>query len=308
MLKKKIMKIASLQPKYDYSKPAEARLTMSKNIKLSEQAGFRIREMDDVEWSDDVITAREISIRIYQPKNKVGKHPVVVYLHGGGFVLGDLETEHPRCLEICNRTNSVVISVDYKLAPEYPFPSGFLDVDEVIDWIFSNACKLNINKEKMALIGCSAGGCLAAGVLLMRRDEYKKMPIFQMLIYPVLDDRMQHYSMDTYTDTPVWNSKSNAQVWSQYLVENNEFSLMYASPLRNDNYKGLPDTYIMIADLDPLRDEAMMYGKLLVESGVNTEIHNYPGTFHGFDTLTELSISVRAREEQYAVLNENLYN
>jgi len=300
---KELYAVASNHPEYDYSDPIMVRKRFNLSILIAERANLWKRNINGVTWKDEFLSERNIPVRIYKKSEANALGNAVIYIHGGGFMIGDLDAEHPRCLEMCFEASVTIISIDYRLAPEHKFPNGFDDCFEVIDWIFNHATELQIDPAKIAIVGCSAGGCLATGVVLKRRDLGLILPIFQMLIYPVLDDRMDTESMRQFEKMPVWNTISNKHMWNHYLDKSLGCDeLAYSVPARITNLCGMPSTYIVAAELDPLRDEAIEYGRRLLGSGVQTEVHVFPGVFHGFDTLSSSKVSLRARYEQYLAL------
>ncbi|MET3769812.1 acetyl esterase/lipase [Marisediminicola sp. UYEF4] len=239
-----------------------------------------------------------IVVRIYRPTDTTQLRPAVVFFHGGAFVLGDLESEHPRCLRYAAEAGCVVISINYRLAPEHPFPSGVEDCYSGLLWVVEHANELNIDTSRVALAGSSAGGALAAATALIARDRNGPVVALQMLLYPVLDDRMQSTSMSTFADTPVWDSRNNRAMWRQYLSGTANVT-SYAAPARELTLEGLPSTYIMTAELDPLRDEAISYALRLLQAGVSVELHQIAGAYHGFDQLVaDAAISRRALDDQ----------
>lgn len=296
--------VAAKQPRFDYSDPVAVRKAMSRNLALAEAAGFWKRHAPDVDWSDLRIPGSEVLVRVYRKKNGADSGAAIIFLHGGGFVIGDLDIEHPRCMEMCRMTGAAVVSVDYRLAPEHPFPAGFEDCASVVDWVLDSRSTWGFDSSRVAIVGCSAGGCLAAAVTLRRRDRGQALPCFQLLIYPVLDDRMETASMKDCTTTPVWDRHNSEQMWRHYLGRQPDRTSIcaYAAPARAESLRGLPSTYIMTAEHDPLRDEALVYAQRLLGEGVPTEIHQFAGTFHGFDTLSDSGTSMRARQEQYLLL------
>jgi acetyl esterase/lipase len=293
------------QPQFDYRKLDEVRRTMRRNIEVAEMAGFWKRHDPAVTWADHLVPGSQISVRVYgRTDRRTDMSPSIVFLHGGGFMVGDLDFEHPRCLEMCRETRAVVISVNYRLAPEHPYPAALNDCDDVIGWLFSYGADWGLDPARIAIVGCSAGGCLATAALLRRRDRGDVLPIFQLLIYPVLDDRMTAPSVQSAITTPVWNRESTSTMWRCYLgpVAQSAAVSPYAAPARADSVAGLPPSYIVTAEHDPLRDEGIEFAHRLLCAGVPTELHQFCGAFHGFDTLSNSSVSRRAREEQYAIL------
>jgi acetyl esterase/lipase len=296
-----------LLPTLDYGDPRAVRNKMKRWIKLSASAGFWRSEDPDVEVHDRIASAG-VPVRFYVPHPQREPSPAILYFHGGAFVIGDLDFEHPRCLEMAKSTGAVVISVDYRLAPEHPFPAGLDDCYAAFTWTLMAAEELGIDASRVAVAGASAGGALAAAVTLMARDRRGPRPAFQLLLYPVTDDRMVTPSMSTFIDTPGWNRRNSEHMWSHYLGERRgrDVPSPYAAPTRANDLRNLPPAYVMTAETDALRDEGLQYARALVEAGVPTELHHYPGTFHGFDTLVNAEVSHRARTEQYAALRRAL--
>jgi len=219
----------------------------------------------------------QMAIRVYTPLTETGgPKPAVVFFHGGAFILGDLESEHPRCLRYAADAGCVVVSVDYRLAPEHPFPTGVEDCYSALTWAADHAAALNIDPSRVAVAGSSAGGALAAAVALMARDRGGPKLALQMLIYPVLDDSMKTQSMQDFADTPIWDNRNNLAMWNQYLTDRVNVS-SYAAPARATSLEGLPAAYILSAEFDPLRDEAIQYGLRLLQSGVSVELHQVAG-------------------------------
>lgn len=240
----------------------------------------------------------EMAVRIYSPVGPLQLRPAVVFFHGGAFVLGDLESEHPRCLRYSADAGCVVVSVDYRLAPENPFPAGPEDCYTALCWVVEHARELAIDQARVAVAGSSAGGALAAAVCLMSRDRGGPTLALQVLIYPVLDDRMSTTSVRAFVDTPIWDEGNNVAMWDQYLPDRSTVS-SYAAPAREENLVGLPSAYILSAEFDPLRDEAILYALRLLQAGVSVELHQVAGAYHGFDQqVADAAISRRALSDQ----------
>lgn len=240
----------------------------------------------------------EMTVRLYTPVGPRHLRPAVVFFHGGAFVLGDLESEHPRCLRYSADAGCVVVSVDYRLAPEHPFPAGPEDCYTALCWVEEHARELGIDRARVAVAGSSAGGALAAAVCLMSRDRGGPTLALQMLIYPVLDDRMSTASMRTFVDTPIWDTLNTVAMWDQYVPDRAEVS-SYAAPAREENLAALPSAYILSAEFDPLRDEAIAYALRLLQAGVSVELHQVAGAYHGFDQqVADAAISRRALSDQ----------
>lgn len=218
-------------------------------------------------------------------------------------MLGDLETEHARCVMISKFAEIVVVSVDYRLAPEHPFPAGVEDCYAALLWTVEHAPELNIDPQRAAVGGTSAGGGLAAALSLMSRDRKGPAISFQFLGFPVTDDQMQTESVRHFTDTPNWTHEATINMWAYYLGDPKPAEVSpYAAPLRADDLTNLPPAYIWTGEFDPLRDEGIQYALRLMSANVPVELHNFAGTFHGFDQTPEAAIAQRSQREQVAVI------
>jgi len=210
-----------------------------------------------------------------------GKRPALLWIHGGGFVLGDAREPLPLLQNVVQDTGAVAVSVQYRLAPETPFPGPLDDAQAALDWLLEKADALNVDSDRIAICGQSAGGALAAGLTLRMRDQGRPPAAFQLLDIPVLDDRALTESARAYTDTLVWNRRNAELGWKAYLGENARPVSIYAAPARAEDLRGLPPAFISVTQYDPLRDEGIEYARRLAQANVRTELHLYPGTFHG---------------------------
>ncbi|HXS85143.1 MAG TPA: alpha/beta hydrolase, partial [Mycobacterium sp.] len=213
-----------------------------------------------------------VPVRIY--RGAASPAPTVIYCHAGAFVLGNLDTDHRQCVELARRGQCTVVSVDYRLAPEHPYPAALDDAASVLNWSITNAD----DTSRVAVAGSSAGGGLAACLAQRFADKL----VFQLLHQPVLDDRVTG-SKTEFTETPAFDRPAAELMWRYYLgpAEPSPDSV----PARRDQLCGLPSAFISCADIDPLRDEALDYALRLLRDGVATELHVVPGTCHGFDSL-----------------------
>lgn len=251
--------------------------------------------------------APDVTVRIYTPKSSGTPLPAVVYFHGGAFVIGDLYTEEHRCLRLAADGGCVVVSVDYRLAPENPFPAGVEDCYTALVWVAAHGAELGVDVDRIAVGGASAGGALSAAVALMARDRGTVPLALQVLIYPVIDDRMETPSMRAFSATPVWNSVSNSQMWDHYLGVKRDYVSNYAAPGRCTDLSDLPPAYVMTAEFDPLRDEGIVYAQRLLQAGIPTELHCFNGACHGFDLLAPaIELSRRAVDEQVSAVVRGL--
>jgi acetyl esterase len=248
---------------------------------------------------EDVVVPADpgVPVRIYRPQDARG---AIIWLHGGGFVMGDLETEHPWAARLADVSGTTVISVGYRLAPENPYPAALDDVHAVLTWAAGNAAELGIDPERIAVGGHSAGAGLAAAVALRARDEGGPRIAFQLLNQPGLDDRQETWSQQNFTDTPWMTRDKVTAAWRHYL--GGQEATPYAAPARAEDLSGLPPAYIASAELCPNRDENILYALRLLQAGVSVELHQWAGTFHGSQAILSAEISRR----QIAELGEAL--
>ena len=224
----------------------------------------------------------DIRIRIYRPDAAEG-HAVTVFFHGSGFVICSIESHDDMCRQICRRAHCVVVSVDYRLAPEHKFPAGPDDCLAATRWVAAHALEIGADASRLAVAGDSAGGTMAAVTALRARDDGGPMIRAQLLLYPVTDhvsvqrpsyeERASGYGLTR--DAMVW-------FWGHYLAHPDQGAHPHASPMRADSLAGLPPAYVVTGDYDPLRDEGEAYAQRLQAAAVPTEMIRYPDMNHGF--------------------------
>lgn len=251
--------------------------------------------------------APQVPTRIYKPEQRPNPTAAVIYIHGGGFILGNLESEHGAAARLAIELGVVVVSVGYRLAPEHPFPAAVEDCYAVLQWVDAAANELNIDPQRIGVIGNSAGGGLAAAIAMMARDRKGATPCFQFLGMPELDDRMDTLSMQRFVDTPLFSRPQAERSWRHYLGEHTGEVSPYAAPARATDLSRLPPAFISVMEFDPLRDEGIAYGLKLLQAGVAVEMHTYPGTFHGSPAIMFAEISRRQAAEQLDVLRRALH-
>ena len=220
----------------------------------------------------------KVPVRIYRGGESPA--PAMVYCHAGGFALGNLDTDHRQCVELASRGRCTVVSVDYRLAPEHPYPAALDDAGAVLRWVAANAAELDIDAARLAVAGSSAGATLAA--CLAHGVAGGPPVLFQLLHQPVLDDRATA-SKAEFRTSPAFDSEAADLMWRYYLGP--EVVSGDAVPARRDRFDGLPPALITCAEIDPFRDEAVGYALQLLRAGVSTELHVFPRTCHGFDSL-----------------------
>jgi acetyl esterase len=255
---------------------------------------------DDLDITD--VTLRDgVRVRVYRPSGATGYSPGLLYLHGGGFCLGSVELEHGGAVQLAHALRAVVVSVDYRLAPEHPYPAGLDDCYRALLFL----ADLDIvDKARIGVHGASAGGGLAAAVALLARDRGGPRLVVQSLGMPELDDRLETPSMKAFLDTPLWSRPQAEASWRHYLGGAEPDG--YAAPARMADLSGLPPAYVTTMELDPLRDEGITYAMRLLAAGVSVELHSYPGTFHGSALATSAAVSKRQSADLIAALAAKL--
>ena len=269
------------------------------------------RKLDVKIYNEDY----EVPVRLYFPNeqamkkgiNKGHSYAVLLFFHGGGWVTDSVENYDRVCSQMAQSTGQIVVSVEYRLAPEYPFPTGLMDCYAAAKALYTNQFILNTEPEKITIVGDSAGGNLAAAVSLMARDKGEFMPDRQILIYPALNN--------CYTEeSPYLSVKENGEDYLLTAVKMENYISLYQrspedrdnpyfSPLQEKNLKDLPDTLILTAEFDPLRDEGEEYARRLKEAGNYVELHRIPGALHGFFAL---GIKLFHVQESFDIMNKFL--
>ena len=264
---------------------------------------------------DDVLVpgpegAPDVMVRLYRPAGLEPGAPALYHVHGGGMVLGSVEMNDLSCAVQADRARALVASVEYRLAPEHPFPAPLEDCYAGLQWLSSSADELGIDARRIAIGGASAGGGLAAGLALLARDRGGPPICFQMLVYPMLDDRNITASSHAIHDPRIWNRQANLAGWNAYLGGHagaDDVSY-HAAPARAEDLSGLPPAYINVGDLDLFLDEDVDYACRLMAGGVPVELHVYPGAFHGSNMLVSRSaLSQRWTEDELAALERALH-
>ena len=247
-----------------------------------EPRGVRIRDVD-VPGNG----ASGASMRLYEPVDRATPAPALLWIHGGGFLIGDPEQDRRSSIGFARELGITVAAVRYRLAPEHPAPAALEDAYAALTWLFANADELGIDPTRIAIGGASAGGGLAAALALYAHDHGLVRPAFQLLVYPMLDDRTA-----TRTDLPskgvrMWTPGSNRFAWTAYLgMEPGVGGVSpYAAPSRREDLSGLPPAWIGVGTNDLFHDEDVVYAGRLGEAGVPCDLHVVDGAFHGFDAV-----------------------
>lgn len=233
-----------------------------------------------------------VGVRIYRPGP--GENlPCLVYYHGGGWVIGDLETHDNVCRNLARDANCVVVAVDYRLAPEHPFPAPLDDCYTAAKWVAANAGKLGIDANRIAHGGDSAGGNLTACVSLKIKQEGGPALVHQLMVYPVTDAALDTGSYAANAEGYLLTRDSMAWFFDHYLGEKADRLDPYISPIRARDLSGLPSATIITAEFDPLRDEGEAFGDKLKAAGVDTLVQRFDGMIHGFFSMTDLLPAAR---------------
>ncbi len=257
----------------------------------------------------DTVDGHDLLVRVYRPRDADTSSAALYWIHGGGMVLGDVSMDDAHCADIAAELNIVVVSVDYRLATELPYPTPLDDCKCGFDWLAENAESLGVDPLRIAMGGASAGAGLAAGLALLARDRGSSQPCFQLLRYPMLDDRNDTPSSHAITDFRVWNRAANLLGWGAYLAGNDAAADVepYAAPARATDLSGLPPAIVTVGDLDLFLDEDIAYAQALLAAGVPTELHVYPGSFHGsYSMVPHADASQRWRRDEMAALRRAL--
>lgn len=227
-----------------------------------------------------------IGILIYEPKNCTEPLPCLYFVHGGGFVFNAAPHHFALARRFTKELGIKTVFVDYRLAPKHKFPIAHNDCLSVYEWLISNANSLKIDHQRIVVAGDSAGGNLATAVCLMAQERRLPMPKAQMLLYPVLDRRMQTQSYKLYTNTPMCNARDIKKYFGMYVGDLAAIPpalAPYLSPLETPSFEGMPQTYMETAQFDCLHDEGVQYAQALNDSEVPVELHETKGAMHGYD-------------------------
>lgn len=249
------------------------------------------------------VNSEKIPIRIYTPGDEQNL-PIIIYSHGGSWIAGNLDTHDKVCRKLSRNTKAIVISVDYRLAPENPFPASVDDVYSILEWTSKNAKSINGNEELISVVGDSAGGNLSAVVSQMSRDKNGPHIACQVLIYPSVNinelntESWSHFANDFNISTDEME-----QYILLYVPKKEDRKNPYASPLLAKDFRNLSDTLVITAEIDPLRDEGEAYGNKLKEAGNNVQIKRIDGVTHGFITMDKTTDKAdEALNEVYSYL------
>ncbi len=264
---------------------AESRVQLAKMAQIFDRAGPSLARIEDFEVAGAV---GPIAARLYSDHAATTPRPAMVYFHGGGFVQGDLDTHHALCAKLAKWWGGVVIAVDYRLAPEHPYPAGVDDAISAYLDVAKHASDLGVDPAYIGVGGDSAGGCFAAVVAQQVRDTGGPVPRFQVLIYPVTDGHVNSTSINDLPDAFVLPKARMIWYRDMYAGEFRDFDDAKFSPLLADDLAGLPDTYIVTGGFDPLVDDGAGYAQKLQDAGVPVQHRHFAGQVHAFVNLTKV--------------------
>lgn len=279
-----------------------------------EDAIAAVPEPEDtgVTWREDSIASpagHQVPVRIYTPGSSSGPRPLILQIHGGGYVMGSHRMSHVANLMMAAEAEAVVVAVDYRLAPETVAPGAVEDCHAALCWAASEAEALGIDTARIAVRGESAGGGLAAALCQMVRDRGGPAIAHQNLIYPMLDDRTCITAQPDHLGAFVWTPQANAFGWRALLGDEPGCAEppAFAVPARAESLEGLPAAFIAVGALDLFLAEDMDYARRLIEAGVATEMHVYAGAYHGFDVMPQAEPVLRMKRDALAALRRALH-
>jgi acetyl esterase len=299
VLDPELAEVAATLPKLDLSDLASARAV--EQLIVSHLPQYEARNPLSVH--DVAIPGRpgsgDVQARVYAPAERPSPVPTLIYLHGGAYVMGGLPLADSPARTLVDRAGVAVVAVDYRLAPEHPYPAALDDSYAVLQWAAGNGDEYGIDPERLGVLGESAGGGVAAALALLTRDRSGPHLTAQFLDAPTLDDRLDTPSMTTLSDTPAWQSVNSPYSWRYYLQGTAEPGgtdvPIYAAPARAavEDLTGLPPAYVTAYQNDPTRDEGLDYARRLILAGVPTEVHHYSGAFHVAHAIPGTAIGAR---------------
>ncbi|MEZ4620757.1 MAG: alpha/beta hydrolase [Caldilineaceae bacterium] len=276
-------------------------------------ATMSVPEYPNVTVSDRFIAgpkdAPEVHIRLYQPTPPAAPTAGLLWLHGGGYVSGSVDGEEIRARALAAELGCVLLSVEYRLAPETPFPGPLEDCYAALRWLHANAAALGVDTARLAVGGGSAGGGLAAALALLARDRGEVPLIFQALMAPMLDDgTVTRNPPHPYTGEFIWTHASNRFGWTALLGQEPGGAGVspYAAAARAEDLADLPPAFIAVGALDLFLEENMAYAQRLIRAGVPTELHVYPGVYHGFQMVPNAQVTQAAARDQINALRRGL--
>jgi acetyl esterase/lipase len=272
---------------------ADENLAMMRSVKLPAELSGAVERTDHL-----VPGEPPVPVRVHSAKSTDGPLPCLYSIHGGGYVLGSCDMDDATFDRLCPVLGLVGVSVEYRLAPETPYPGPLEDCYRGLKWTYENADELRIDRDRIGIIGASAGGGLAASLALLARDRGEIPVAFQLLDCPMLDDRQVTPSSQQ-DGLPVWSRESNAYGWRSYLGElyGTDRVPYTAAPARAEDLTGLPPTFVSVGSLDGFLDEDVEYAIRLNRAGVPADLHVYAGAPHGYQVAADTEITRQSRRD-----------
>ena len=278
---------------------------------MEQMLGLPVPDVPEVLFEEYRITApegHEVPLLVQRPRAPAGARPAVLQIHGGGYIIGSARMALAANLEMVLEADCVVAAVDYRLAPETPHPGPVEDCYAALKWLHANTEALGADPNRIAIVGESAGGGLAAGLALLARDRGEVALVHQHLIYPMIDDRTCTADTNRFSGEFVWTPESNHFGWSSLLgcEPGGEDISPYAAAARAEDLSGLPGTFIAVGALDLFAEENIEFARRLMRAGVPTELHVYPGAYHGFQISSDAQVTKKANETSMTALRRAL--
>tara|TARA_B110000003_G_scaffold11790_1_gene11876 strand:+ start:1100 stop:2062 length:963 start_codon:yes stop_codon:yes gene_type:complete len=296
---------------------ADLTITRAVSLQRSNYIASTLPSVVGVTSSNHIVTQdndQDVAVRVYRPEGHTKPLPSLLWIHGGGYCFGSMEGDDYTVRRMVEKIGCVVVSVNYRLAPEFPFPVPLNDCYSALTWVFDNADMLKVDASRIAIGGISAGGGLAAGLALLARDRAEVSVAFQALLCPMIDNNSTSASSFSITDKRIWNRRSNLQGWMHYLgrqttSEEEPFvASKYAAPSHASDLHGLPPAYIGIGSVDLFIDENREYAQRLNGSGVATQLEIFTGGYHGFEFMVpNAKVSRLARDTHYSAIKRALF-
>ena len=309
--------IPALEAIPDFDIWADLETTRYISLQRSASIAATLPVVPKVTSSDHVVVqdnSQDISVRVYRPEGHPASLPALLWIHGGGYCFGSVEGDDYSVKRMVENIGCVVVSVDYRLAPEFPFPAPLNDCYAALTWVFDNSDALKVDPSHIAIGGISAGGGLAAGLALLARDRAEVSVVFQALLCPMIDNTSTSESSFSITDKRIWNRQSNLVGWMHYLgrqktsEEEPYVASKYAAPSHAGDLHGLPPAYIGIGSVDLFLDENRDYATRLAGSGVVTQLEIFDGGYHAFEFMApNAKISRLARDTHYSAIKRALF-
>lgn len=246
----------------------------------------------------------DVAVRVFRPPNEVGPAPALLWIHGGGYVMGSAMQSDDWCREVTSRLGAITAAVEYRLAPEHPFPVPLEDCYTALRWLSD---EFEVDPGRIAIGGESAGGGLAAALALLAKERGTIRPVLQVLSYPMLDDRTAQRTDIDPASLRMWSQKSNRGAWNAYLGTHAAAPPPLAAPARYEDLTGVAPAWLGVGTNDLFYDEDLAYAERLRQAGVHCEIDRVPGAYHGFDILERTAaVSIAYKESQMTALERAL--